>query len=47
MKRVLVLLVAGTVVSGVAAAYASTIPRAKDSAPIKAELSDTTKLAAS
>jgi len=45
MKRVLVVLVAGTVLSGVAAAYASTIPRAKDSAPIKAELSEAPKLA--
>jgi hypothetical protein len=48
MTRVLVLLVAGTVLSGLAAAYASTIPRtATDSAPIKAELSDSPKLAAS
>lgn len=45
MKRALVALVAGTVFCGLAAAYASTIPRAKDTAPIKAELVDTSKLA--
>ncbi|MES2443879.1 MAG: hypothetical protein V4574_13700 [Pseudomonadota bacterium] len=47
MKRALVALVAGTVLSGLAAAYASTIPRGKDAAPIKAELADGSKLAAS
>ena len=47
MKRALVALIAGTVFCGLAAAYASTIPRPlKDTAPIKAELADTSKLAA-
>jgi hypothetical protein len=47
MKRALVALIAGTVFCGLAAAYASTIPRpVKDSAPIKAELAETPKLAA-
>ena len=46
MKRALVALVAGTVLSGLAAAYASTIPRpAKDAAPLKAEAEES-KLAA-
>jgi hypothetical protein len=47
MKRALVVLVAGTVFCGLAAAYASTVPRgSKDLAPIKAELVATAKLAA-
>ena len=46
MKRALVVLIAGTVFCGLATAYASTIPRTKDTAPIKAELVDTSKLAA-
>lgn len=47
MKRALVVLIAGTVFCGLAAAYASTIPRTgKDAAPIKAELAETSKLAA-
>jgi hypothetical protein len=46
MKRALVALIAGTVLSGLAAAYASTIPRqARDAAPIKAE-AEASKLAA-
>jgi hypothetical protein len=45
MKRALVALIAGTVLSGLAAAYASTIPRAKEAAPLKAE-AEASKLAA-
>ena len=45
MKRALVALVAGTVLSGLAAAYASTIPRAKEAPPAKTEV-EASKLAA-
>lgn len=48
MKRALGALIAGTVLSGLAAAYASTIPRlGKDAVPIKAELVSGSKIAAS
>lgn len=45
MKRALVALIAGTVLSGLAAAYASTISRPANPGPIKAEV-EASKLAA-
>ena len=50
MKRVMVALIAGTVLSGMAAAYASTIPTIANNdepAPVKAPAATTHRLAAS
>ena len=45
MKRALVALIAGTVLSGLAAAYATTIQRAPEEAPSQQQLPDAHKLA--